>query len=169
MKNNKIIRLVYFSADKFKDNNDDFRLLKNFGLSDPFIIPNEISFEDACKIVSFLSEQIADKISITDFYPTIINFVASELPKYGFIKINNHWSGFASNTTYDYPSASKLPHHWNTYYNKSNLGTNLFFVDGNFELFKENSKMFNDYFEWFIPNQSIDDIKRINNPQPQKQ
>lgn len=161
MKQNKIIRLVYFSASKLEDNNSDTRLSKEFGLSDPYIIPNGISLDDACKIISYLSEQAAESVSVFNLYPKIIKTVTSQLSKYGFKKIGGHWSGFASNITYDYPSATQTPKIWNSYYNKSNLGTNLFFVDGDFKIFESNKNMQKDYFEWFMPGQNSDDLKRI--------
>ena len=82
MENDKRIRLVYFSVERFKDHSGDARIGQSFGLSNPYTIPEGMSLEQACKVISYLSEKIEGEKHLKPACPKSVSLTSEELPSH---------------------------------------------------------------------------------------
>lgn len=162
MEKDKKIRLVYFSVERFKDSSGDMRIGQSFVLSNPYIIPQGMTLEQACKVISYLSEKIEGEKQLEPACPKSLRLTSEELSKYGFSKVDGYWSGYNSSTSYDYSRAIDLPTPMQFAFNKGSLSIDLFSVGGDFELFKQ-TKLYNRYFEWFTSGITEEEVKNIYN------
>lgn len=160
MKNQEqTLRLIYVSISK----NNMATLPKFdqlFGISDQFKLPDGMSMEDACKVVSYLSNEVQSKHNIILNSPKNLSCTCNQLLKYGFEKINGGWSGFINGTAFDKETAVIIPKPMQIAYTEQSNCMDLFVVGGNPELFKET--VFADkYFNWFSNNVTRQDIMAI--------
>ncbi len=162
MNNNKKIRLVYFSNEKWKDHDKALRLTQSFGLSNVYTLPKNMPIEDACKVISYLSEKVEQENNLEPACPKSLKLVSEELHYYGFTKNYDCWSGFISGTCYYLPRMIQLAKPLQRAYNHRNNAIDLFTVSGDFELFKQ-TMLYDRYFEWFTPGITEDEVKDIYN------
>ncbi len=162
MNSDKKIRLVYFSLEKYKDHDDYPRLSQGFGMSCAYILPENMSIENACKVVSYLSELIEQKHNLEPACPRSISLVDNELERYGFVRIKDGWSGYIHGTSYYTSRAIELSPTLQRVYNQGNGAVDLFTVGGDLKLFKR-TNLYNRYFEWFTSGITKDEVKDIYN------
>jgi len=56
------LRLYYVALEKFtRYGTDEIKLGQTYGVSSPFRLPHNMSMEDACKVVSYLSDKVEKK------------------------------------------------------------------------------------------------------------
>ena len=162
MNNDKKIRLVYFSLEKYKDHDDYPRLSQGFGMSNAYVLPENMSIENACKVVSYLSELVEQKHNLEPACPRSVVLVDNELEKYGFKRVRDGWSGYIHGTCYYTSRAIELSPTLQRVYNQGNGAVDLFTVGGEFKLFKRTS-LYDRYFEWFTSGITKDEVKDIYN------
>ena len=160
MNSDKKIRLVYFSVEKYKDIDDYPKLSQGFGMSGAYILPENMSIENACKVVSYLSELVEQKNKLEPACPRSVSLVDNELERYGFIRIKDSWSGYIHSTCYYTSRAIELLPTLQRVYNQGNGVVDLFSIGGDFKLFKR-TNLYNRYFEWFTSGITKDEIKDI--------
>lgn len=158
------IRLFYVAFTPFVSYDDGLlKLGQTYGISSPFKCPKGMSIQDACKVVSYLSDMVENENHLEPACEQSIILVSHILEDYGFKKIETENKGLF---------------HWVSYYNSQKIISadlssckkikgvvDLFSVDGNFDTFKK-SDLFDRYFEWYtegITNQKVSEIyKNIN-------
>ena len=162
MNNDRKIRLVYFSEEKYTDYAGDSRLSQAFGMSNAYILPENMSIKDACKVISYLSELIEQKHNLEPACPKSVSLVSKELQHYGFKKMEDSWSGYIHGTCFYTSRAIELLPTLQRVYNQGNGAVDLFTVGGDFKLFKR-TNLYNRYFEWFTSGITKEEVKDIYN------
>ena len=148
----KKIRLVYIALEKF-NRGDEVRIGETVIQSSVFELPRSMSYEEANKVVSYLSEKLEKEKKLEPACMKSVGAVASILEDYGFKKVSN-------NASYTHKTLSRFP-------SKDNLSINeiygvkyLWTVGGDFRLFKRTDYM-DRYYEWFREGISQDEIIEI--------
>ena len=155
-----IIRLSYIALEKFRA---DTALGVTSIQSSPFILPEGMTNDEACKVVSYLSELVEKEDGIEEASKQSVGLVSKILTDYGFTKIPLQPHGY-SHAVYDLRELgasrfSKID--ISDFYNDSMKGvTDLFTVAGDFKLF-EMTSLYNKYFNWFTENVSKQEIEKI--------
>ena len=162
MNSDKKIRLVYFSVEKYTDHDDYPRLSQGFGMSSAYILPENMTVENACKVVSYLSELVEQKHKLEPASPRSVSLVDNELEHYGFVRIKDGWSGWIHGSCFYTSRAIELSPTLQRVYNQGNGAVDLFTVGGDLKLFKR-TNLYNRYFEWFTSGITKDEIKDIYN------
>lgn len=156
MENDKKIRLVYISLEKYKDHDDYPTIWHDFGMSQSYILPENMSIENACKVISYLTESIVRKHNFKSACPRSVSLVENELDRYGFKRIGDGWSGHIFYTSREIEFSPSLQR----VYNQGNSAVDLFTVGGDFKLFKR-TNLYNRYFKWFTSGITKDEVKDI--------
>ena len=87
--NDQIIRLYYVYLERFNTNSSEAtKLAQTYGISTPFRLPKDMSMDDACRVVSYLSEKVERENNIEPGCENSVSLVVSVLSDYGFEKIN---------------------------------------------------------------------------------
>lgn len=162
MCNDRKIRLVYFSLEKYKDHDDYSRLSQGFGMSNTYILPENMSIENACKVISYLSELVEQKHNLEPACPRSISLVDNELENYRFKRVGDGWSGYIHGTCYYTSRAIELSPTLQRAYNQGNRAIDLFTIGGDLKLFKR-TNLYNRYFEWFTSGITKDEVRDIYN------
>lgn len=148
------IRLIYVSFEKFPGYDGRTKLGQTYGISSPFRLPESMTIDDACKVVSFLSEKVEKENNIEPASENSVAKVSGILTDYGFDKIEGYAHGhFHAVQEYSYGDEIVGNAHINGI-------VNLFTVGGDFKLFKK-SNLYDDYFNWFTENVTKEEIKEI--------
>lgn len=161
--NNKI-RLFYISLERFSRYNGlKLFLGTTVDASTVYKLPEGMTKEDAYKVISYLSETIEKENNIEPASRESMQEVAKILPKFGFKEL----SGSSKTKANHYHSVSS----GNPYYNKiadgieevfGSFATPLYTIGGDVKEF-EKSDLYKDYFDWFTPNVSYEEVKQIYN------
>lgn len=162
MEENTKIRLVYFSIVKYKDYVNNSKLSQRFGMSSAYILPENMSIENACKVVSYLSELVEQKHNLEPACPRSVSLVDNKLERYGFVRVTDGWSGYIHSTSEYTSRAIELSPTLQRVYNQGNDAVDLFTVGGDFKLFKR-TNLYNRYFEWFTSGITKEEVKNIYN------
>lgn len=158
------IRLFYVAFAPFVGyDNGALKVGQTYGISSPFKLPKGMTVQDACKVVSYLSDLVEKRNNLEPACEQSVILVSHMLEDYGFKKIE---------------TKSKGRFHSVSYYDSQRISTelspckkiegvvDLFSVDGNFDIFKK-SDLSDRYFEWYtegVTNQEVANIyKNINN------
>lgn len=152
------IRLIYLSYNKYTDYaTREKKLGQTYGVSSPMLIPHGINIEEACKIVSYLSEKIERENDLEPACERSVALTSQILQEYGFLKMKGFNHGH-------YHVTGKFP--------RRKAGTallssekidgvvDLITVAGNPILFKQ-SEIYNRYFDWFTGKVSETEIRYI--------
>lgn len=153
------IRLYYVAFEQFKRyGTNNLCIGQTYGISSPFVLPKDMSLEDACKVVSFLSDKVEKENDLEPACAKSVAIVSNILEKYGFEKIEKREKGyFHTVTEYDpfHKIKSGLP-----VCDKMSGIVDLFSIGGDFKLFKK-SDLHKRYFDWYskgITQEQITDI-----------
>lgn len=149
------LRLFYVAMGTFHDGT---KIGQTYGISSPYCLPHNMPYEDAFKVVSYLSEKIEREYNLEPGCEESVARVSHLLCDYGFSKVESYEKGhFHITGEYDpfrrTPVALPIA-------NKINGVIDLFTVCGNQKLFKK-SELGKRYVNWFTPNVSQEKIERI--------
>ena len=152
------IRLIHLDLERYTQYGTGRDMLGVFYnvVSNPFELPMGMTMEEACKVVSFLSEKIENENSIEPASAKSVKKVAKSLESWGFKKVENNAKHHATWHTTEVFS-KKI----NLLIDKLDGVTDLFTVGG-MDLFK-NSNMYEYYFNWFTEGVSNKEIAAIYN------
>ena len=101
-----------------------------------FIIPRGMSIDDACLVLSYLTEKFDKEYNYPPSSRESVSRLAHNLPKYGFEK------------------------EFNVDKKHLNSAIKLYTVSGNLTLFKQ-TDMYKEYFPWFTPNVAETQVNAI--------
>ena len=122
--------------------------------SKAMILPNGMTIEDACKVVSFLSEKVAREYQYTLTSPNGVDMVSKYLVNLGFDTVSCYKSGYFHYHN-DYKPFRKIK-----ISNEEKGVTDLFAVAVDFNVFKK-SDLYDRYFDWFTSGVTEQEIKDI--------
>lgn len=153
-----IIRLTYISMKTFESYyNKHLMLGTTCSYTNPYQLPEGMTLEEACKVVSYLAQNVEDKEKTPICNSHNSSRVGELLEQYHFIKLHFPKWG-CHHSTKNFNSEDKkinidhLP--------SSESATDLYTFIGNFKLFK-NSNIKDKYFEWFTEGVTEEEIKEI--------
>lgn len=158
------IRLMYVALSKYQAyGSDEYKVGQSYGISSPFRLPADMSMEDACKVVSYLSEKVERENPVEPASNNSVALTSHLLEKYGFSKVETNEKGYHHAVSkYSTSGKIKLPFHA---CEEIEGVTDLMTVGGDFKLFKR-TDLSNRYFDWFtegVKYEEIEDIyKKIN-------
>lgn len=141
------IRLYYVALEQFKRYGTNNPCIgQTYGISSPFVLPKDMSLEDACKVVSFLSDKVERENDLKPVCAKSVAMVSNILEKYGFETINGKEKGYFHTVT-EYGPFQKIESGLPVCDKMSGV-VDLFSVNGDFKLFKK-SKLHDRYFDWY--------------------
>lgn len=155
------LRLYYVALEKFTSyGTNETKIGQTYGISSPFRLPHNMSMEDACKVVSYLSDKVENENDLEPACEKSVMMVSNILENYGFSKVEDvekgHCHGVAVS---EYTSFHKiqpiLP-----MCKKMDGVVDLFTVNGDQKLFKK-FEMNSRYFEWYTEGVTKDEIDDI--------
>ncbi|MBO5394310.1 MAG: hypothetical protein J6A28_00175 [Clostridia bacterium] len=140
------IRLLYVALEKLKEEGSEAKLSKTYCVSSPYMIPYGMTIEQACKVISYLSEKVESEQDIEPATQQSVFAVIKLLDEYGFRKLEGFSNGYAHTVT-KYNPAEKIAG-----IPKSPVFgvVDLFTVGGHMKRF-EKSDMSSRFFDWFTP------------------
>ena len=154
------IRLYYVALEKFsRYGSDEIKIGQTYGISSPFRLPNEMSIEDSCRVVSYLSEKVESENNLEPASEKSVSMVSKILTTYGFEKVESHEKGYYHSVS-DYNPFEKLRTNFLPACEEIEGVVDLFTVGGDFKVFKK-SDLYDRYFDWFtegITKQEVEDI-----------
>lgn len=159
--NSYALRLYYVAFEPFRSYGlDKEKLGQTYTISSPFRLPKNMSIEDACKVKSYLSDEIEKENHLEPACEKSVIMVSNILENYGFRKvkeISDVYYHEVTTTRYDH-----LPESGANFdgINKIEGVVDLFTVGGDFDVFK-NTKLHQNYFEWYSEEVSKQDIVDI--------
>ena len=157
------IRLYYVSLEQFKRyGTNDSKIGQSFNVSSPFKIPHGVRLEDACKIVSYLSEKVEKERNIEPASSRSVARVSEILTDYGFERLPDYDHGYTHSVVDCSIFGSPLRKISKVAPEPIEGVVDLFTVGGDLKLF-ENSELFDRYFDWFSPNVTEKDVMDIYN------
>ena len=130
------IRLQYIYLEKFCRYGTTTPVIgQTVGVTSPFYLPVDMSIEDACKVISYLSEKVERENNLEPGCEKSISMVSHILEKYGFDKKEGYKHGHihAVGEYFPFKSINTIAPKTNP---KDNI-TTLYSVDGDFKLFKK--------------------------------
>ena len=153
-----VIRLFYVALEKFKRYGTNNKVIgKTYTISSLFKLPKEMSLEDACKVLSFLSEKVEKENNLEPACSKSVEMVSNVLENFGFKKIETktkgHFHGVAQ-----YKPFSKIKTF--TECKEVDGVVDLFTVGGDFNIFK-NSDLYDRYFNWYTEGVNQKEIENI--------
>lgn len=153
------LRLFYVALEKFtRYGTDEIKVGQTYGVSCPFNLPHNMSMEDACKVVSYLSDKVEKEKDLEPACQKSVIMVSNILEKYGFSKVESKEKGYYHavseyipfhTTRANFPATEKIEG-----------VVDLFTVGGDFKIFKK-TDLYDRYFDWYsegISQQEIADI-----------
>lgn len=158
-KDNKI-RLVYVAVEEFNKYVGGKGIGVTFSNSSCFFLPDGISFENAFKIISYLSEKVEKDNDIEPASQHSVAMVSHLLESYGFKKDENTKPGYNHSTREAKPIKKIAINCPNS--EKIDECIDLITVGGDFSLFKK-TNLFDRYFNWFSENVNAEEINRLYN------
>ena len=153
------IRLYYAALEKFrKYGSGDMMVGQTYGVSSPFRLPDEMSIEDACKVVSYLSNMVETENDIEPASEKSVIAVSNILENYGFRKVESKEKGHFHAVSTFVPF-SKIKTAFPAGQPIEGV-VDLFTVGGDFRVFKR-SDMHDRYFDWYTENVTKQDVENI--------
>ncbi|MFQ6752162.1 MAG: hypothetical protein ACLRFL_01170 [Clostridia bacterium] len=154
------IRLYYVAFNKFNRYGTGYTYVgQTFGISSPFRLPRDMSIEDACKVVSYLSEKVEKENDLEPASEKSVAMVSNVLTKYGFERVESKEHGHYHAVS-EYIPFHKVRGACFPVCEKIDGVVDLFSVGGDFKLFKR-SDLHDRYFNWFTAGISNDEVKDI--------
>ncbi len=152
------IRLYYVALERFSRYGEmtKSKVGQTYGISSPFRLPRDMSIEDACKVVSYLSEKVERENNLEPASEKSVAMVSNELTKYGFERVESkehgHYHAVSEYIPFHNIRAKCFP-----ICEKIDGVVDLFTVDGDVKLFKK-SDLHDRYFDWFTAGISKDEV-----------
>lgn len=158
------IRLYYVALSKFNRYAEgEIKVGQTHGISSPFYLPRGMTIEDACKVVSYLSEKVEKEFNYEPASEDSVAMVSKKLRDFGFDKKEGCPHGHF-HAVGKYPLFSKIKSSFEACDEIESV-VDLFSVGGDFKVFKK-TELHDRYFDWFTPNvteqEIIDIYKKIN-------
>ena len=153
------IRLYYTALEKFrKYGSGDMMVGQTHGVSSPFRLPDEMSIEDACKVVSYLSNMVETDNEIEPASEKSVIAVSNILENYGFRKVEGKEKGHYHSIS-AYEPFRKIK---STFAAGAEIEgvVDLFTVGGDFRVFNR-SDMHDRYFDWYTSSVTKQDVENI--------
>lgn len=155
-KNDEMIRLVYVEISPYKDvYNNRLMCGALYISSSGFKLPKNMTMEQACKVVSYLSEKVEKENNLEPASKESVGMVSHILQDYGFeknVQIAHHYThctgnkNFIKNPQLEQPAVDGV--------------VDLFTYGGSPSCFKR-SDLYPRYFEWFTPNVNKKEVDNI--------
>ena len=145
------IRLYYIALEKFlKYGTDQMMVGQTYGVSSPFRLPNGMTFEDAFKVVSYLSDKVETENNLEPASEKSVIMVSNILENYGFRKVDavSSYVPFSKIKT-AFPAGEQIEG-----------VVDLFTVGGNFRTFKK-TDLHKRYFDWYSKGVTAEKIQDI--------
>ena len=160
------IRLYYVGIEKFtRYGSSEVLIGKTFGISSPFNVPYGMTLDEACKVVSYLSEKVERENNLEPASEKSVALVSKLLCDYGFERIEGYEHGH-SHSVAEYVPMKKITVSpavdGKTIHSEIRGVTDLFTVGGDFKLFVR-SDLQPRYFDWFTSWVTEEQIKDIYN------
>ena len=152
---NDSIRLCYIAFERFQDM---AKLGKTYEMYNPYKLPEGMSMEDACKVVSYLSKKVEYRKNIEPASRTSVQLVNNLLKDYGFNNIDSIKGTHLHSVEIYNPFRNIDTESINC--QELEGVTDLFTIGGEPSLFRK-SKLNDRYFDWFTPNVSHQEIYDI--------
>lgn len=149
------IRLCYVYLVKYTSKGMIGKICR---ISSPFRLPRKMSIQDACKVVSYLSDKVERKHNLEVGSEKSVTMLINILNKYGFEKVENKEEEFCYSVSQygtkqdiitDFPVGEKIEG-----------VVDLFTVNGDCNLFKK-TNLYKRYFDWYckgVTKQEVTDI-----------
>ena len=153
------IRLYYVALEKFsRYGSDEIKIGQTYDISSPFRLPNEMSMEDSCRVVSYLSEKVESENNLEPASEKSVSMVSKILTTYGFEKVESHEKGYYHSVS-DYNPFEELRTNFLPACEEIEGVVDLFTVGGDFKVFKK-SDLYDRYFDFTegITKQEVEDI-----------
>lgn len=153
------IRLYYIALEKFaKYGTDQMMVGQTYGVSSPFRLPNGMTFEDAFKVVSYLSDKVETENNLEPACERSVIMVSQLLDKYGFSKVEGEEKGHFHAIS-PYVPFSKISTAFLAGERIDGV-VDLFTVGGNFKIFKK-TDMHKRYFDWYSKGVTAEQVQDI--------
>lgn len=159
-KNCRIIRLVYNSIEKYVSHQGSLNFGYTIVISSPFLLPEGVSFEDACKIISYLSEKVEREENIEPASKHSVARVSHILENYGFQKLNAKDFGYDVTFTHGHGIYNPISTIKSLSIPKAEGVVDFITVGGNVKMFNKTTTK-KRYFDWFIPSVSNSNFNEI--------
>ena len=159
------IRLCYVALEKFVCHMGALKLGTTIGVTSEFFLPHRMTIEQACKVVSYLSEKVEKQYGLQPGCEKSVALVSRELEKYGFNKREDCDFKGHFHSIQEYVPFVKIPvtfgaeKNYQPFETKTGV-TDLFTVGGDFKLFKR-TKLYSQYFDWFTSGVTKEEIAEI--------
>ena len=153
------IRLYYIALEKFlKYGTDQMMVGQTYGVSSPFRLPNGMIFEDAFKVVSYLSDKVETENNLEPASEKSVIMVSNILENYGFRKVEGEEKGHFHAVS-SYVPFSKIKTAFPAGEQIEGV-VDLFTVGGNFRTFKK-TDLHKRYFDWYSKGVTAEKIQDI--------
>ena len=149
------IRLVYVGlADYINRYTDERKIGETWGVTCPFKIPKGMTIENACKVISYLSEKVEREYGIEPASEKSVCSVNKILKDFGFKKLVEYNHGhFHAVSNYHYGTID------DDFCKQIDGVVDLFTFSGE-KLFKR-SVMYDRYFNWFTEGVTKEEVDEI--------
>lgn len=148
------IRLMYVSMEKFLSHDNTTKVGTTIDTSKVLFLPRCMTIEDACKVVSYISEKVEKECNLEPASPKSVAITTRLLEKIGFNSSDRYESGHFHTVSENKPLRKIYLS------NDINGVTDLFTVGGNLKLFNK-SDMNERYFEWFTAGVTKEEVTEI--------
>ena len=153
---NKAIRLVFVDIDYYTSKQLKASYLdQNYFISNPYSLPDGMSLEDACKVVSFISETTEREDELQPASQASVSLTSAQLENYGFKKQPTKQEGYRHSRRI----CDGLPKSIRSCCKPVPNVVDLYTV-AKMQNFKK-TNLSDRYFEWFTPNVSNEEIVQI--------
>ena len=153
------IRLYYTAYEKFfRYGSSQLKVGQTHGISSPFRLPNEMTLEEACKVISYLSDKLEKENNLEPGCEQSVAMVSHILDKFGFEKVESSEHGHYHCIS-DYSPIHRIQSPFNIC-NPIEGVVDLISVGGDFKIFKK-TKVSERYFDWYTPNVTKEEIQQI--------
>lgn len=132
------------------------KLGKTYFQTETFVAPDGMDFEDACKVISYLSDKLEHEQDLAAATPQSLKAIQKILPSYGFKRVYP-WTQHFTNWVSDY---NRWPNIDDFEREDQHNIVPLYAIGGDINFFKR-SNLNREYFEWFTPNVSLEDVLNI--------
>ena len=158
---NRTIRMIYISMGKhYNPYQGEYMFEKELAVLPHYLIPDGLSLQEACEVLSYLSNRIEQDNNIEPASLTSVKSVCKVLSKYGFKKIEDNKSDYYhSHITYEWNPLNK-----EQYSSISEIDgvTDIITYRADDKIFKK-SDMAERYFDWYTEDVSQHRFKELIN------
>lgn len=154
------IRLYYVAFEKYNAYDSGLaKIGQTFGISSPFRIPRNMSIEDACKVVSYLSDKVEKENNLEPASEKSVIAVSKLLSNYGFDIVYTEEKGHF-HTVSEFSPFHKIKTDSLKASEKIDGVVDLFTIGGNAKLFKK-TDLNSRYFNWYTKGVTKTEVEEI--------